>query len=288
MQRIRESKRIRIIAMPDKTARARAQVKLQSKSYMPMEEAVADLIAGGRDRAIVIEVTAGAAEVVPKEDNNNIETSVIIKMIGIMIIMIKIILKIPETPLTNTRKHHKLHRQNLKILKIRQMSPVQTNKKNKKTNLRRIMPRLPNKKLKKELLMMKKFKLFMYHTNQIRSQKNLRRNTKTMVVICKGMTRIEIIRIEMIAEITGRRGIEATANLMRIIKIIAIVIIRTTTETIKTVAIRTIVTIEIIEIIEEIEIEIAVAGIKRSTMAQMLPPISDNTTKTTPNSTRLS
>ena len=67
-----------------------------------------------------------------------------------------------------------------------------------------------------------------------------------MAVTCPGMTRIEIIKIVMIAEITGRRGIEAKANIMRIIKIIAIVIIRTTMETIKMVAIRIIETIAII------------------------------------------
>ena len=257
-------------------------MRLQSKSCMPMEEAVVDLIAGGRDRATVveevIEVTAGAAEVVPK-DNNNTETSAIIRMIGIMI---KTILKIPGKPLTDTRNHHVM------IQPQKKVRLVQTNKKNKKTNLRVIMPRTPNKKLKKEPLMRKTFKLYRYHTNQIRSQKNLRRNTKMMAVTCPEMTRIEIVKIEMIAEITGRRGIEATANRMRIIKIIAIAIIRTTTETIKTVAIRIIETIGIIEIIEEIieEIEIEVVDIKRITMAQMLPQISDNTIKTTPNSTR--
>lgn len=274
MQRIRESKRIRIIAMPDRTARARAQVRLQSKSYMRTEEAVADLIAGDRDKAIVIEVTAEVAEVVPKD--NNTETSAIIRMIGMMI---KIILKIPGKPLTDIRKHQVM------IQPQKKMRLAQTNKKNKKTNNRTRMPRTPNKKLKNGPLMMKKFKSYMYHTNQIRSQKNLRRNTKTMVVTYPEMTRIEIIKIEMIAEITGRRGIEATANTMRKIRIIAIAIIRTTTETIKKVAIRIIETVEIIE--EEIEeIEIEVVDIKRITMAQMLPQISDNTTKMTPNSTR--
>ena len=265
-------------------------MRLQSKSYMPMEEAAADLIAGGRDRAmiieVVIEVTAGAAEVVPK-DNNNTETSAIIRMIGIMI---KIILKIPGKPLTDKKHLPRKHR--VMIQPQKKMRLVQTNKQNKKTNIRITMPRMPNKykykKLKKEPLMMKKFKLYMYHTNQIRSQKNLRRNTKTMAVTCPEMTRIKIIKIEMIAEITGRRGIEAKANIMRKIKIIAIAIIRTTMETIKTVAIRIIETIGIIEIIEEIieEIEIEVVDIKKITMAQMLPPISDNTTKMTPNSTR--
>ena len=135
MQRIRESKRIRIIAMPDKTARARAQVRLQSKSYMRTEEAVADLIAGDRDKAIVIEVTAEAAEVVPKD--NNTETSAIIRMIGMMI---KIILKIPEKPLTDIRKHQVM------IQPQKKMRLAQTNKKNMKTNNRTRMPRTPNKK----------------------------------------------------------------------------------------------------------------------------------------------
>ena len=249
-------------------------MRLQSKSYMPMEEAAADLIAGGKDRAIVIEVTAGAAEVVPKD--NNTETSAIIRMIGIMI---KIILKIPGKPLTNTRERRVM------IQPQKKMRLFQTNKQNKKTNIRITMPRMPkrilNKELMKEPLMTKTLKLYMYHTNQIRSQKNLPRNTKMMAVTCPGMTRIEIIKIEMIAEITGRRGIEAKANIMRIIKIIAIVIIRTTMETIKMVAIRIIETIGIIE-----EIEIEVADIKKITIAQMPPPISDNTTKMTPNSTR--
>ncbi len=131
------------------------------------------------------------------------------------------------------------------------------------------MPQTSNKKLKKEPLMMRKFKL---HITQIKNKKNLRRNTKMTVLKCPKTTRIEIIKIRMIAEITNMIGIEVKVNIMNTIKIVAI---RTTKETIKKVAIR------IIEIIE-------VAGIKRITMARILPQISDNTTKTTPNSTRLS
>lgn len=234
--------------MPNKTALARASAMLQSRSYMPMEEAVVDLIAGGRDRAMVTEVIVGVAEVVPTETSATTTTGRAIP--------------IPGKPLTDTRKCH------VTIQVPKKMRLVETNNKNKKTNAKIIMPQTLNKKREKEPLTMKKFKL---HITKIRSKKNLRRNTKMMVLKCPEMTSTETIKIEMIAETTGTTGIEVKASIMRIIKIIAI---RTTKEMIKRVVIR----------ITEIE----VVDIKRTTMAQTQPQISDNTIKTTRNSTRLS
>lgn len=235
--------------MPNKTAPARVQVTLQSKSCMPMEEAAAGLIAGGIDRVIAIVATAGVAEVVL------IETSAIIT--------IGRTTKIPGRPPTDISKYHVI------IQVQRKMMVVKMNNKNKKTKIRIIMPQTPNKKLNKEPLMMKNFKS---HINQIKSKKNLRKNTKMMELKCPKMTKIEIIKIKMIAEITDMRGIEATASTMHTIKTVAI---RTTKEMIKKALIR------IIEITE-------VAGIKRTTMPPILVQISDNTIKMTPNSTRLS